>query len=165
MTDLLAKTIGWCLEKIFQLIILYIWLAFWLASAIAKLAMLAFSGGKADVRVIGWNHRKAAQSFLGQGEAARYVGPGGLFHHYMKNYMSTVAYIYLTEFAGRPYRVLVVSKNRGCHEFPYGIMSLDADAGGGHLSLLSPVDEVHLGFVSGEAIREINEARHLALTA
>jgi hypothetical protein len=158
--DLLAKAIAWCFEKILQLIILYIWLAIWLISAISKLVMLACTRGKADVRVIGWNHRKAAESLLVDGEAAQYVGPGGWYHHYMQNYMSTMAYIYVT-----PWRVLVVSKNRGCHEFPYDTLYLQPDAGGGYLGLMNAADEVHLGFVSAEAIQEINAARQQALAA
>ncbi|WP_145969073.1 hypothetical protein [Streptomyces hyaluromycini] len=158
--DALVKTIGWFLEKIIQLIILYIWLAIWIVSVVVKLSMLACTRGKADVRVIGWNHSKAAKSLLNEGETAQYVGPGGWYHHYMQNYMSTVAYIYLT-----PWRVLVVSKNRGCHEFPYASLYLQPDANGGHLGLANPADEVHLGFVSAESIQAVKNARQRAISA
>jgi hypothetical protein len=149
---ILISIITWVVEKAFELAVFSIWLAFYLAIVIFNLIARAAAGKDVTRPILVWNHLKAVAPLLSPEEfhSLEYCGRGGWEHRLYRYYLSQVVYIYLTD-----QRILVVSKNRGNHEFSLGTVQLQTDEAIGRLDLIDQAHSIYLGYVSGDGINQL----------
>jgi hypothetical protein len=153
--NIVVSVIAWIIGKLFELALFAIWLMFYLLGVLFKAIAWAVSGGKSDAPILVWNHPKAVAKLLAPDEEGtlQYCGRGGWEHRMYRYYLSQIVYVYLTN-----RRVLVVSKNRGNHEFDLANLQLETDESTGTLHFRSPAHAVYLGYVPDEGVHAIMSA-------
>ncbi|MGH3857834.1 MAG: hypothetical protein ACRDR6_30975 [Pseudonocardiaceae bacterium] len=150
--NIVVSILTWVIGKLFELALFAVWLALYLLGVLFKASVWAVRGGKSDAPILVWNHPRAVAELLAPDEEGTlsYCGRGGWEHKMYRYYLSQIAYVYLTS-----RRILIVSKNRGNHEFDLANIQLETDGSTGTLHLRSPAHAVYLGFVPDEGIRAI----------